>query len=48
MKTTQQVLESASRRVMEAERLGMSATTINKRYRALFAAQDAAKAAGYV
>ena len=44
--TLQQKYELASRRVREAEAKGMSASTINRRYRELFAAEDAAKAAG--
>lgn len=44
--TTQQRYEMASKRVREAEARGMSESTIAKRYRELFAAEDAAKQAG--
>ena len=36
----------ASNRVLEAEAKNMSQSTVNRRYRELFAAQDACKASG--
>lgn len=44
--TTQQRYEAASKAVRDAEARGMSASTLARRYRELFAAEDAAKAAG--
>jgi hypothetical protein len=44
--TTETKLETASRLVREAEEKGMSQSTINRRYRELFAIEDAIKASG--
>lgn len=46
MKTTTSKYEAAVAAVKAAEERGMSQSTINKRYRAMFAAIDELKAAG--
>ncbi len=54
MKTTKQTmtpgqqLEIAAKRVREAEEQGLSASTVARRWRAYFAAEDAAKAASWI
>ncbi len=45
-KTPGELLQAASDRVHAVEAANMSASTIARAYRALFAAQDAVKAAG--